>query len=173
MERHHMTKQTNRDALNLDKIGGIIRSAKILAKQYRQVTGRPLGITAEVAEYEGAQLLGLELAPVRQPGYDATRRKGSHVEHLQIKGRCILSSKHGQRMGKIDLKKDWDGVILVLLDADFEPFAMYEAQRPEIEEALTKSGSKARNERGALSISKFKSIGKEVWTQRLPSNPKQ
>ena len=140
---------------------------KRLAKRYRNLTGRPLGITGEVAEYEAVRLLRLQVAPVRQTGYDAIRKKGANkVERLQIKGRCVLSMKPGQRIGKLDPKKEWDGVILVLMDADFEPTEIYEAGRREIIEALTKPGSKSRNERGALSVSKFKSIGSPVWTRR-------
>ena len=89
----------------------------------------------------------------------------AQVERFQVKGRCALSSNPGQRLGKIDLKKGWDAVLLVLLDNDLEPTAIYEARRAEISEALTKPGSKARNERGALSVSKFKSIGKLVWSR--------
>jgi hypothetical protein len=152
--------------LNLDEIGSIVRSAKRLAKRYRNLTGRPLGITGEVAEYEAVRLLRLQVAPVRQTGYDAVRKKGAKVERLQIKGRCVLSMKPGGRIGKIDPKKEWDGVILVLLDADFEPTEIYEAGRREIIEALTKPGSKSRNERGALSVSKFKSISSPVWTRK-------
>ena len=49
------------------------------------------------------------------------------------------------------------------MDEDLEVLSMYEAARPEIERALLAPGSKARNERGALSVSKFKAIGHEVW----------
>lgn len=107
-----MTEPTS---LDLDEVGKIIRSAKKLATQYRLLTGRPLGITGEVAEYEAARLLGLELAAVRQAGFDAVRKKGSCVERFQVKGRCALSKNPGQRVGKIDLKKEWDSVLLVLL----------------------------------------------------------
>lgn len=152
--------------LYLNEIGNIIHSAKRLAKRYRNLTGRPLGITGEVAEYEAVRLLRLKVAPVRQAGYDAIPKKGTKVERLQIKGRCVLSMKTGQRIGKIDPEKEWGGVILVLLDADYEPTEIYEAQRHEIVEALTKPESKSRNVRGALSISKFKPIGNLVWTRR-------
>jgi hypothetical protein len=157
-------KKNNSHSFN--ELGKIIQSAKKLGKHYRNLTGRPLGITGEVAEYEAIRLLQLQVAPVRQAGYDAVRKKGTKVENLQIKGRCVLSTKPGQRIGKIDIEKDWDGVILVLLDADFEPTEIYEAQRHEIIEALTKPGSKSRNVRGALSISKFKSIGSLVWARK-------
>jgi hypothetical protein len=142
----------------------LLAAAKGLAKEYYALTGRPLGVTGEVAEYEAVRLLGLELADVRQPGYDALRWSGDTCERLQIKGRCVLdASKSGQKIGSIRLRHDWDAVLLVLLDVDFEATAIYEATRDAIHEALTAPGSKARNERGALSISKFKSIGRLIW----------
>lgn len=155
---------SDQNTLDLEEMAALIASAKQLAKRYWALTGRPLGITGEVAEYEAARILGLELAPVRQVGFDALRRVGNAVDRLQIKGRCLLSPKPGQRVGKIDLNKEWDGVLLVLLDSDFEPIAIHEARRAAIEEALTLAGSKARNERGALSVSKFRAIGRMIWS---------
>lgn len=150
------TKNTN--------IAKLLRQAKFLAKEYRELTGKPLGITGEVAEFSAAQILRLRLAPARQDGYDAIhKRKGKEIK-IQIKGRCILpNAKPGQRVGKIRLDKKWDVVILVLMDEDFETFSIYEASRPAVRKALLAPGSKSRNERGALGISKFKSIGKLVW----------
>jgi hypothetical protein len=49
----------------------LIQNAKKLAKQYRQLTGKPLGITGEVGEFVAADLLHLELTDARNPGYDA------------------------------------------------------------------------------------------------------
>ena len=40
---------------------------------------------------------------------------------------------------------------------------MYEAERSAIEDAIKRPGSKSRNERGALAIVQFISIGKQVW----------
>ena len=149
--------------LDPKNIEPVVRQAKSVAKRYRALTGRPLGITGEVAEYEAARLLGLELADVRQAGYDAVRKRGSRRDRLQVKGRCLLSKNPGQRVGSIDLNKPWDAVVLVLLDPDLDPIAIYEARRPAIRRALKKPGSKARNERGALSVSKFKAIGRLLW----------
>ena len=50
---------------NSDAIMRILRDAKLLAREYRALTGKPLGVTGEVAEYEAARILGLELTPVR------------------------------------------------------------------------------------------------------------
>ena len=66
-------------------------------------------------------------------------------------------------MGSIDIKKDWDAVLLVLLDENFEAVQIYEAERKAVLAAITAPGSKARNERWALGVSKFKSIGKLRW----------
>jgi len=142
----------------------ILAKAKKLAQRYRVLTGKPLGITGEVAEYEAARILGVALTPARQAGYDATETRHGQVFRLQIKGRCLLEgSKPGQRIGSIDIKKEFDAVLLVLLDANFEATVIYEALREEVIAALTKPGSKSRNERGSLGISKFKSIGRVRW----------
>ena len=146
----------------------LLAEAKKLAQRYRALTGKPLGITGEVAEYEAARLLGVTLTPARQAGYDATETHGGKVRRLQIKGRCILeNSKPGQRLGSIGIKKEFDAVLLVLLDGNFDATVIYEASRKAVIAALTKPGSKARNERGALSVAKFKSIGHVRW-QRAP-----
>lgn len=147
-----------------DPVLEILAEAKKLAQRYRVLTGKPLGITGEVAEYEAARILGIELTPARQAGYDATEIRDGQVFRLQIKGRCVLEgSNPGQRLGSIDIKKDFDAVLLVLLDGNFEATVIYEAPREAVIAALSMPGSKSRNERGALGISKFKSIGVVRW----------
>lgn len=159
------TKKTSSDSDTVDivAVGKLINQVKVIAKEYRELTGRPLGITGEVAEYEAAQLLGLELSDVRHAGYDAIRSDGTRI---QIKGRVLFeTSKPGQRIGRIRLDHEWDSVMLVILDADFSPLEIYEAPRAKVKEALTVPGSRARNERGSLGISKFKSIAEFVWSR--------
>jgi hypothetical protein len=149
-----------------DRILEILGEAKKLAQEYRQLTGKPLGITGEAAEYEAARILGIQLTPARQAGYDAIEDRDGEPYYLQIKGRCLLpDSKPGQRLGGINTEKEWDAVLMVLLDQNFDAFEIHEAQRADIVAALTAPGSKARNERGALAISKFKAIGKLRWTR--------
>ena len=147
-----------------ESILDILAEVKRLAQEYRALTGKPLGITGEVAEYEAARILGVTLTPARQAGYDAIEDRNGKKVRLQIKGRCVLNdSKPGQRVGSIDIKKEFDAVLLVLLNGSFEATAIYEATREAVVDALTKPGSKARNERGALGVSKFKSIGFMRW----------
>ena len=47
----------------------ILAETKRLAQQYRALTGKPLGVTGEVAEFEAARILDLDLLP---PGRRAT-----------------------------------------------------------------------------------------------------
>jgi len=150
--------------MNHDRILTILREAKALAQEYRRLTGKPLGITGEIAEYEAAHILHLELTAARQAGYDAIEIRDGVQRRLQIKGRCLLPNcKPSQRLGSIDTKKEWDAVLMVLLDENFDARAIYEAERPAIVAALTTPGSKARNERGALSVTRFKTIGTLRW----------
>ncbi|MEZ4388279.1 MAG: hypothetical protein R3D98_12030 [Candidatus Krumholzibacteriia bacterium] len=145
-------------------IASILKKAKALAREYRELTGKPLGITGEVAEVAAAQLLHLQLADARQARFDATREIGGKTERIQIKGRWLADgAKPGQRVGAIKLNHEWDVVMLVLLDKDYEVSAIWEARRPAIKKALRAPGSKAREERGQLSVSKFKQIGVKVW----------
>lgn len=154
------------ELVDLGALGGVIRAATALAMEYRRITGKPLGITGEVGEYHAANLLGWQLAEARQPGYDAVAPDGHRV---QIKARCLLAgASPGQRVGGIKLAHAWDTVALVLMDGDFAPTAIYEARRADIERELTRPGSRSRNERGALAVSKFKSIALLVWPPPAP-----
>jgi hypothetical protein len=82
------------DTVDPRQLADLIARTKTLAVEYRRLTGRPLGVTGEVAEYEAARLLGLRLAPARQSGYDAVRSDGTR---LQVKARCILSESTIER----------------------------------------------------------------------------
>ena len=109
-----------RKRVTTERVMGVLAEVKRLAREYYELTGKPLGITGEVAEYEAARLLGIELTPARQEGYDAIELRDGIRWTLQIKGRVILpTSKPGQRMGGINILKNWDAVLLVLLDEDF------------------------------------------------------
>lgn len=152
------------DKITEGQVLDILQKAKMLAQKYRKLTGRPLGITGEIAEYEAVRILNLDLSPVRQTGYDAIENIKGRKRRLQIKGRCLQKGcKPGQRLGSISAAKPWDAVLLVLLDENFNAIEIHEAPRRKIIAALSAPGSKARNERGALSVAKFKKIGKLRW----------
>jgi len=144
------------------RIMDLLRQAKALARDYRRLTGKPLGITGEVAEYEAARHLNLSLMPARQAGYDAVRK--SDGRRYQIKGRCVLAAgKPSQRVGSIDVTKDFDVVLLVLLDENFNASTIYEVEKGSVLDVLAKPGSRSRNERGTIGVALFKRIGRKVW----------
>lgn len=145
---------------DIRRVQEILATVKPLAAEYYRLTGKPLGITGEVAEYVAAELLGLTLAPARTPGYDALRG----TERIQIKGRAYgKDAKPGQRMSRMKVDAPCDIVLLVVLDnATLEPRELWEAPFPSVAASLARPGSKAR-ERGALGVSEFKRIARRIW----------
>jgi hypothetical protein len=144
------------------RIRQILAEVKPLAAEFYRLTGKPLGVTGEVAEYVAAEILGLQLAPARTAGYDALRGK----ERIQIKGRAYgASANASQRMSRIKLDAPCDTVLLVLLDnATLNPREMWEAPFSAVKELLERPGSKAR-ERGALGVPAFKTVARRVWVE--------
>ncbi|WP_049885553.1 hypothetical protein [Pseudomonas aeruginosa] len=148
------------------QISQLVEQAKKLAVRYRQLTGKPLGITGEIAECEAAAILGMDLHAARTAGYDATETRDGIAVRVQIKGRVINNPrKITGRVGAIDLRQPFDVVQLILLDSYLNAFAIYEAERPAVETLLTRPGSKARNERGSVGIAQFKAIARLRWTR--------
>jgi hypothetical protein len=140
----------------------LIAQARILAAEYRRTMGRPLpGISNEIAEHDAVRLLGLEADKAEQGGWDATDPASG--KRIQIKSRTIFDeSKGGERIGQLKMNQEWDAVVLVLMDEDYMPYEIYQAERAELEEYAAKSSS-SRAKRGALSVGRFKIIGRLRW----------
>lgn len=155
---------TTHENVDAARVRDILDEVKPLAAEYYQLTGKPLGVTGEVAEHVAAELLGLELAPARTAGYDAIRDTAQGPQRIQIKGRAYgEDAKPGQRLGTIKRGADCDAVLLVLLNSrSLEPREMWEAPYQAVEERLNVPGSEARK-RGALGVSEFKRIARRVW----------
>jgi hypothetical protein len=156
------------DQKDLDQIlKSLLKQAKELAVAYYQITGKPLGVTGEVAEYEAAQKLGLALAPARTAVYDAYREDAGKKETFQVKGRAVArGDKYRGRVPKINCADGFDAVLLVLLDkATFEAIEIWQAERAAVIARLSAPGSKSRNERFSMGITQFKSIpgARRVW----------
>ena len=159
---HNMTPSEK-----LVEIEKILTEAKRLSRRYKDLSGKPLGITGEVAEFEAARRLGLELADARSPGYDAKKKQADSEVLIQIKGRSYPCSarESGQRIGKMDFKKKWDAVVLVLMDEDFEVREILQASRKQIEAYLKSlpvsgDGKQTHTQKGALTVPMFRSIAK-------------
>jgi len=141
-----------------------MHEARQLAANYRKATGKPLGISSEIAIHDVIRLMGLESVETSTGGYDAIGKGIRAGKKIQIKGRTVSAEmKSNQRVGQLKVDQEWDSVMLVLLSEDYEPMEIYEAAHSEILEAVNNSNTNRRN-RGAMSVSKFKHIAELVWT---------
>lgn len=143
----------------------LIEEAKRIARRYYQLTGRPLGISGEIAEHEASRLLGLKLAPVREAGIGAFLSSGEKVQRFQIKDRAVEPSRrYIGRVPKINLVPKFDAALLVLLEKNtFNVLEIWCAQYVDIKARLLVPGSKSRNERSSMGISQFNSIAQKIW----------
>ena len=140
----------------------ILEEVRVLAVEYYKLTGKALGVTGEIGEFEAAEKMGLDLEPALTKGYDATRNEGSYRK-IQIKSRWKYDGKAWGRVSKIDDSKEFDSVMLVLMRDNYEVHEIWEAGRQVVIDRLDESGSKSRNERRQMGVSQFKSIAEKVW----------
>lgn len=140
----------------------LISQARQLAADYRRAMGKPLpGISAEIAGHDAVRLLKLEANASAEGGWDAVDPETD--ARIQIKSRTIFDeSKSGQRIGQLKLNQEWDAVVLVLMDENYEPFEIYRAERDVLEDVQGKASARSAK-RGALSVARFKIIGELVW----------
>ena len=156
----HMTE--TQDA---QRVREILAKVKPLAVEFYKLTGKPLGVTGEIAEFVAAEILGLELAPPRTPGYDAVRKSNGTEERVQIKGRAFPARKNAsQRLGRIKPGANCHVVLAVLLDAEFEAEQIWEASYADVCKRLAIQNK--AHERGSLSVSEFKGIGHLIWPRK-------
>ena len=147
----------------------LISETRRLARDYRNATGKSLGgVSGEIAHFDACFNLGLDPVPAgTQGGYDAIGQGTRDGKKIQIKGRVIFDEeKSGQRIGQLKIEQEWDSVVLVLMEENFEAYEIYEAEREDIVEAQESSQSK-RAKRGAMSVAKFKAISDLVWTREF------
>jgi len=145
----------------------LIGEARRLAAEFRRTTGKPLpGVSGEIAEHDAARLLDLGICDDRSLGYDAIGQGAREGKRIQIKARVIFDEeKSGQRVGQLKLEQDWDSVVLVIMDENYEPFEIYEAEREDIIEVMEEAARSNRKKRGAMSVARFKIISRLVWTR--------
>lgn len=136
-----------------------------LAVEYRRSTGSTLPVSAELAKFDAIQLLDMRTPEQLEHGVDALRESEQGIERVQIKGRVIFNpNKSGQRVGQLNLDADWDVVLLVLMNEDYQCTAIYSLTKTQLLVALTEQKDGKTNVRGALSVKKFQAIAEQVWS---------
>jgi hypothetical protein len=150
----------------------LIAQARKLAADYRRAMGRPLpGVGNEIAEHDAIRLLNLVPRGAGEEGGFQALDPARADKRIQIKSRTIFDeSKSGHRIGQLNLDREWDSVVLVIMDPDYEPFEIYEVERKDIE-AYTGKSSQGRAKRGAMSVARFKIIGRLVWARDGGADP--
>jgi len=145
----------------------LISEARRLAAEFRRTTGKPLpGVSGEIAEHDAETLLNLQLCDDRSHGYDAIGRGSRDGKRIQIKARVIFDEeKSGQRVGQLKTEQGWDSVVLVIMNENYEPYEIFEADRDDIIDVMEDSGRSSRKKRGAMSVARFKIISRLVWTR--------
>ena len=150
--------------MSLYSVDKLISEARRIAAEYRRTTGKPLGISAEIARHDACTYLALE--PHEDAiGYDAMGLNGEREGlRFQIKGRAIFDEKKGgQRLGQIKVDQNWDKILLVLMNEEFETTEIYEASREDMLDDIDEAGASNRTKRGAMSVARFKRLARLVW----------
>ncbi len=150
----------------LPELGDLFHDVRSLALRYYRTTGKPLGVTGELAELAAATLIGVELSPARTAGFDGWLDRDGQRLRVQIKGRAVpWATRYGGRCPSIKCGDLFDVVMLVLIDNEtMQPREIWEADEKAVMVRLAEGESKARNERGAMGINQFKNIGRLIWT---------
>lgn len=151
--------------MTLYQVDKLMSEARRIAAEYRKATGKVLGISSEIARHDAARLMNLDLVDDAQLGWDAVGHGPREGKRVQIKGRAVFDeSKGGQRVGQLNTEKEWDRVMVVMMNEDYEPTEIWEAEREDILQALNEADSN-RARRGQMSLGKFQIIGHLVWTR--------
>ena len=152
--------------MGIYSVDKLISEARRLATEFRRTTGKALpGVSGEIAEHDAARLLNLTICKEKSAGYDAVGRGKREGKRIQVKARVIFDEeKSGQRVGQLKLDQEWDSVVLVIMDENYEPYEIYEAERDDILDVMDEAGKSARKKRGAMTVARFKIIARLVWT---------
>ncbi|PHS69062.1 MAG: hypothetical protein COB23_07905 [Methylophaga sp.] len=150
--------------MELYSIDKLMHETRQLAAKYRETTGSTLPVTGEIARFDVAKALSLQLIDDPTLGYDAMGTGDRQDLRVLIKGRVIFEdSRSNVRIGQINPDGRWDNIIMVLFNDDYLPVEMYEATSQDIETAISPN-SKSKK-RGAMSVARFKIISQLVWTR--------
>jgi len=146
------------------KLDKLMDETRRLAAEYRRSTGTTLPVSAELAKFDAISLLGLRSPEEPESGVDALRDSEQGVERIQIKGRVIFDPKKtGQRIGQLNIDANWDVVLLVMMNEDYQSTAIYSVSKPHLLTVLAEQQDGKNNARGALSVKKFQAIAEHIW----------
>ena len=137
----------------------LMEQTRLVAADYRNSTGHALPVTAELARFDAIEKLALLKTP-KDFAYDAVDADTGDTRFL-IKGRVIFKGgKARQKLGQVNLDSEWDQLLMVVYDAEYQPVEIYQIGRDIIESELAEV---PKDKRGSMTVAKYKAIGKLVW----------
>ncbi len=146
----------------------LMSEARKLASDYRHMTGKTLPISGEIARHDVAVLLGMTLVEAGN-GYDALDAEGNRV---QIKARVLFEGQKSKpRVGQLRVGQNWDLVVLVLMDEEYEPVEIYQLTHERVSELMEEGVGRNRISRGAMTVARFKAAGEQVWSREDLEEP--
>jgi hypothetical protein len=150
--------------MSIYSVDKLMSEARKIAADYRRATGKSLGIGNEIAKNDACNLLNLEAVNDNTSSFDAIGKGNRNGLKILIKGRAIFDQKKsGARIGQLKVEQEWDLLVLVLMNEDFEAYEIYEISRDEVIAEIDNAVQSNRSKRGAMSISRFKIISHLVW----------
>lgn len=140
-------------------IAHLMEQTRLVAADYRNTTGQALPVTAELARFDAIDKLNLQKLD-GEKGIDAVSN-GETRENYLIKGRVIFKAgKARQKLGQLGVDGEWNHLLMVLYDADYQPTQIFKISREVIEKELQNS---PKDKRGSMTVAKYKAIGTLVW----------
>lgn len=151
---------------SLYQLDELMTQTRRLAAEYRLQTGQILPISNELAKYDVQHILDLcsPSPELKLKSVDCIL-PGTHL-NFQVKARVVFKVHSPQRVGQLNLLGDWTQTLLVIYDDCYQPDQIYALDKFVILDFLSTlpQGTSNKNKRGAISVGKFKALGKLIWS---------
>ena len=139
-----------------------------------RVAGRGIGVLIVIAAVllavaNGGQATAAQYSAIVMDMRDGTVLYESNADRRQApasltKMMTLYLAFEAVENGQLKLDQEWDSVVLVIMDENYEPYEIYEAERDDILDVMDEAGKSARKKRGAMTVARFKIIARLVWT---------
>lgn len=158
--------------MSIYAVDKLMAETRRLAAEYHQQTGQVLPVSSELARYDVARLLKFTEPSEPETGVDFIGAGSWEGQKIQVKARVLFdNSKSRQRVGQLNLDSAWDQIALVLMTPTYDPDEIYMLDRDTFLAEVGGKENPKRKSRGALSVAKFKAIGKRVWSVEFGVEP--
>ena len=140
----------------------LMAETRRLAAEYHRLTGQALPVSQELSRYDVERLLGFNPPENIESGVDLLGFVHGKPLKVQVKARVIFDRKQRQKLGQLNPDGGWNAVVLVLMNPNYEPEAIYLASRDVLQPSVEKLEPQ-KTRRGTLSVAKFKALAEKVW----------